>query len=301
MLSLPMYHCPLCGHDLTAAEYDRVVGVQKAKEQHLLAAAKVDARASELEKMTGTITRLEDSLKKAQTENEHLRLATTQGDVGRAWDGEMAQYIRSVFGSFGDEIVPTKGSRKGDVIVNFRHEGETICPIIIENKTGQTVTREFIRQTSRAKRDRQARYALLVSDGKRAGFEGGIKVEDDVILVKPAALISLLQIIREVHVELARAKAAGAHVDEVARRVLDFIDGCEFRAPLESVVKTAGDLEANLARERAQVSRWWETRETMYRRIALDGETVQRAVHTILGEVARNSTVVPINRSRHAS
>lgn len=301
MRNVAEHHCPLCGHPLSAAEYERVMGVQKVKEQELLAYAKVKARSVEQTRAAATIRRLETNLKKAQIENEHLKRATTQGDVGRAWDGEMAAYIKSVFGPLGDQIEPTKGSRKGDVLVCIRHNGETICPIIVENKTSQTITQEFIRQTSRAKRYRGARYALLVSDGKRKGFEGGVKIEGDVILVKPAALISLLQIIREAHVELARAKASGERVDEVSQTLLAFVEGRQFRTPLEAILKTATDLETNLAREKSQVTRWWDTRETLYRQIGLDGESIRAAVHAILEGKSRRLTVVPARRARSAS
>lgn len=254
----------------------------------------------EKRKAVATIKRLENNLKKAQIENEHLKKATNQSEVGRAWDGEMADFIRGVFGPLGDQVETTPGSRKGDVIHNMHHDGALICPVIIENKSGQEITLKFIRQASEAKRVRKARYALLVSDGKRAGFEGGIKIEGDVILVKPAALISLLHIIRDVHVELARAKASTARIDEVSENLMAFIRGQEFRAPMAAIVKAAVDLESHLTMEKDQIGKWWELRLTRYRQIGLDGAAIQSAVHAIL-ESKSKSNLVPLRRLRRVS
>lgn len=206
------HRCPLCRHALTATEYERVLGIQHAKERELQAmrasiasekakllaqakadrdelkrereslvkqkrslkaefgkrvsVAKFEAQNAEKRKSVATIKRLETNLKKAQIENEHLKNATNQSEVGRAWDGEMADFVKSVFGPLGDHVQKTSGSRKGDVIHNMRHDGEVVCPVIIENKTGLDITLKFLRQASEAKRVRKARYALLVSDGK---------------------------------------------------------------------------------------------------------------------------------------
>lgn len=342
--------CPLCHHSLTQSEYDRVLGVQHAKERELreareaaarekklllekfrkqqqtfkaqqealkrdrqalreqksslkaqydekLKSARTLAQAAERKKAEATIKRLELNLKKAQIENDHLKKATNQSEVGRAWDGELAQFLRGIFGPLGDHVEATVGSRKGDVIFHVRHNGEVVCPIIIENKTGLDVTLEFIRQTSRAKRQRKARYALLVSDGKRAGFEGGVKIESDVILVRPAALVTLLHLIREAHIELARAKASAHRIDEVSQNLKAYVQGEHFRTPMDAIVKTADDLVAHLAMERRHVGKWWDYRDSLYAQIGMDGKSIKTAVHAILEGRPIDSKIVPIRRA----
>lgn len=346
--------CPLCHQSLTQSEYERVLGVQQAKErelreareaaarekkavlekfrkqqQHLkaqqetlkcerqalreqkaslkaeynakLKSARAVAQAAERKKAESTIKRLELNLKKAQIENEHLKNATNQSEIGRAWDGEMADFLASIFSPLGDHVEATIGSRKGDVIFLVRHNGEVVCPIIIENKTGLDVTLEFVRQAGRAKRERKARYAMLVSDGKRAGFEGGIKIEGDVILVRPAALVTLLHIIRETHIELARAKASALRVDEVSASLKAYVQGEQFRTPMDAIVKTANDLAAHLKLERRQVEKWWDYRNGLYAQIGLDGKSVKNAVHAILEGGSIDSKIVPIRPAARAS
>jgi hypothetical protein len=256
--------------------------------------AKADARRTEREKAAATIKRLDANLRKAQIENQHLK---NQSEVGRAWDGHIADFIRGVFGPLGDHVETTKGSRSGDVIVNMRHNGEIICPIIVENKTGLKIEPEFIRQASRAKRERKARYALLVCDGKRRGFEGGIKSEGDVLLVKPAALITLLHIIREAHVDLARSKASHAQIDQVSRNLLAFVTSQDFRTPLESVLKAAGDLETHLVKEKDQMQRWWTLRLAHYRQICVDSKTIRSTVNVILERKCLGADIVPMRRA----
>lgn len=342
--------CPLCHHSLTQSEYDRVLGVQQAKERELrdardaaarekklllekfrkqqqniqtqqealkrdrqalreqksslkaqydakLKSARTVAQAAERKKAEATIKRLELNLKKAQIENEHLKNATNQSEVGRAWDGEMADFLAGIFAPLGDHVEATIGSRKGDVIFHVRHNGEVVCPIIIENKTGLDVTLEFIRQASRAKRQRKARYALLVSDGRRAGFEGGVKIESDVILVRPAALVTLLHLIREAHVELARAKASAQRIDEVSSNLKAYVQGDNFRTPMDAIVKTADDLEAHLANERRQTEKWWQLRQALYGQISMDGKSIKKAVHAILEGRPIETKIVPIRRT----
>jgi len=273
----------------------------KAQYDAKLKGARATAQAAERKKAEGTINRLELNLKKAQIENEHLKKATNQSEVGRAWDGEMADFLKQHFTSLGDHVEATVGSRKGDVIFNVRHNGEVVCPIIIENKTGLDITLEFVRQASRAKRQRKARYALLVSDGKRDGFEGGIKIEQDVILVRPAALLHLLHVIRETHIELARAKASSQRIDEVSEKLKAYVQGDEFRAPMDAIVKMAGDLEAHLVNERRQIEKWWQYRANAYAQIGIDGKVVKGAVNAILEGRPLPSNVVPMRRTPRAS
>jgi hypothetical protein len=352
------HHCPLCRHILSAAEYDRVLGIQKAREKELsdlrgaasrelkvarkereaatrehaalqsqrealrreratlgktlrrefdqklhlaTANAKTQAQLAEKRKASATIRRLENNIKKAQIENDHLKNATTQSELGRAWDGQMADFIRNTFGPLGDQVEATRGSRRGDVIHNMRHNGRIICPIIIENKTGLEITAEFIRKANDVKRLRKARYVLLVSDGRRQGFEGGLKIEKDVILVRPAALTSVLSIIRDVHVELARSKASDSRIDEVSRNLKLFVQGEEFRTPIDAIVKTSGDLLDHLQKEQTLVSNWWKMRTSLYGQIGLDAKTIRLAVHSILEGKSIDSKVVPMRCTHRVS
>lgn len=341
------YNCPLCRHALTAAEYERVLGIQQTKEKELrdmrdevarekkallqqskterealrreraslteqkrdiksnfdkrLKIAVLDAQTAEKKKAETTTKRFKNIITKLQRENEHLHNATNQSEVGRAWDGKMADFIAEHFRPLGDHVEPTPGSRKGDIIYNIRHNGETVCPIIIENKTGLVITAAFIRQTSMAKRDRKARYALLVSDGRRAGFEGGIKIEKDVILVRPAALISLLSIIRTTHIELARSKASDQRIDDVSKNLKAFVQGENFRTPIDAIVKAAADLDDHLRKERVQVDSWWKMRERFHAQIGFDGAAIRTAVQEILGGKVLDAKIMPFRRARRAS
>jgi len=299
------YRCPVCKKPLSKREYEQALGILGEREKHLhheremlqkrfqrergsllrairLARAEAKkARREGAEAERSRVNRLlagkSEEIRRLKERVEQLKRGSTPQTEGLELETTLAARLRREFPE--DEI--RHEGRSGDVLhvvtVNRRPAGR----IIYECKRTPNIPSQHISQALQAKRSRDADYAVLVTTGRRRGFNGFEQIKG-VIVVAPAAVLPVSSLLRSTLIEIARAKITKAKRAAVAQRLLDFVTSAQFRNPIEEVVHLVDDLRRMVIGEFKEHRRTWKRRWEHYEKIRWDTSQIQKNLQLVL-------------------
>lgn len=224
---------------------------------------KVSSRQREL---TATIRRLEDQNAELSRRLEHLSSA----DRGGFNEEDIVRLISQSFPE--DKVTRVGKGRKGGDIIQEVHYGAgaervRAGTVVYECKDTKTWQNAFLRQAQDAGETHKTRHVILVTKAfpknqKDLFWHKGIAV------VHPARLVYLAQVIREMVIEVHRARLTKVALSHKLERLHEYLASEEFRQALENIARTGQQLKAELSDERAGHERTWKKREEAYNAIA---------------------------------
>jgi hypothetical protein len=200
----------------------------------------------------------------------------------------LVERLRREFPS--DEIA--QAGKRGDVIHRVCFDGKCIGTIVYECKRTPRIGAGHVAQTQRARRERCADYAVLVTTGTRRGFSG-LGRDGDVVIVSPLGVIALASLLRTYLLEMERARVERQHRNKVALRLLDFVTDNTFRRPLEQVITTAKSLLNEMDSEMHEHVRDWQRRLEHYTTIGFEVEMIRENVALVLNGKDARKVVTP--------
>lgn len=212
--------------------------------------------------------------------NERLRQlkkGSTPQTEGLEFEEKLVARLRR---EFPDDHIQHEG-KAGDVLHEVRIAGKRIGLIVYECKRTPNIPDGHVQQTARAKASRRADFAVLVTTGKRKGFTGLSEI-GGILIVSPLGVVALVALLREQAKALFRAGLTQGERQKVAQQLHGFICSPDFRNPIESVIRTAGDLGQMVLEEAVQHRRTWQRRWEKYQRLSWDSRYVQRSVQAVL-------------------
>lgn len=288
------YRCPVCGKSLTKKEYEKSLGILKAREQHLhFEAAKFQKKLQESEqkrkaaKQEGVQLGLQRNRRVLQGKDRYieklkdairqLKRGTTPQTEGLEFEDKLAHRLKREFPQ--DDIVQTR--KGGDVLQIVAYAGKPVGRIVFECKRTAHLSGQHVRQAARAKQSRVADFAVVVTTGTRKGF-GGLAEVRGVLIVAPLGVVPLAQLLREHLIEMARRGVEQKKRRAIAQSLLKYITSPQFRNPIEGVARASAELRELLAEEVKGHYRVWQKRGEYYQRINWDASQIRSNIGLVL-------------------
>jgi len=299
------YRCPVCGTSLTKEKWEKALGIWKAREEHAQrreadlqqrehdmarrqkeirqegvreGKRREKRRADYLANQLGVVLQRDHQKDKRIKELEQqLKRGTTPQVEGLLYKDQLAKQLRSNFGQ--DELRRT--GKGGDVILGVRANGQVVGTVVFECKRVQRILKPHVEQTHRAIMQREADFGVLVTSGTRARF-GGFAAEGDVLIVNPAGVLFLSQLLRGWLIEIAKLKLERAEREKAAREMFKYLESARFRNQMRDLVDRARNLAKMLNDEVDTHARTWERRYEHYKTIFDESFSIRSSFSRIL-------------------
>ena len=288
------YKCPVCGSALSKQHYEHALGIVEAqkkalnaerlqinKERAQLGARIVEAKAAAERKALGKTQRLvqgKDKMIESLKETvRQLREGTTPQTEGLEFENKLTSRLKREFPS---DLVEHKG-KSGDILHTV-FDGKERCGLIVyELKRTKFIQTDHVRQAALARRSRGAAIAVLVTTGSRRGFNG-FSTMDGVPIVAPQGLLALVAILREHLIQMRRANISKEQREIIAKKMVEFLTGAEFKNRIEGIVLAAKQLQQQIKVEAQSHMKTWAERWKCYESISWDSGQIKANVALVL-------------------
>jgi len=294
------YRCPVCKKSLTKHEYESALGVLSERQTHFehqkkqlleqvrraqraQAQAKQDGIRSERARSQRLMAGQNKQIKKLQERISQLEKGTTPQTDGLEFEHKLVARLRS---EFPKDDIQHKG-QAGDILHFVKFNGQVAGIIIYECKRCPRINSAHVQQAYRAKQERKAHFAVLVTTGHRRGFSG-LCQDRGVLVVSPLGTVPLASLLRDHLIEMQRSNIAVERRAAIAQGLLKFVVSPEFTNPIERIVRTSSQLQDMLREEVKGHQRTWKKRWEHYQVVEWDSSTIQANIKSVLhGEKPR--------------
>jgi hypothetical protein len=210
-------------------------------------------------------TQLIQAQQKVMEENQKLREQLKKGSTpqleGLLEEQTLLAKLRELFPK--DKIELTKASRCGDILQTVRERGETVGIIVYECKKVSVFSKSYVDQAARARVERKADYAVLVTNAfpskKKHYF-----VAKDVFVISPISLEPVTYTLRESLVRIALLRLSDAEKNKAVKLVYDYLAGPDYNNKVREMGNCFEELAKELKREVDGHKRAWLHRKDLY-------------------------------------
>ncbi len=306
-----MPRCPVCHKPLTKEEYAKAMGQLTKK----LSAQDVHAK-HQIEKLTKKVREIQATSRKAKKAGieverarsqrllkgqatqiqrlkeriKNIERGTTPQTEGLEFEDKLAARLRK---EFQEDKIEQRASRGGDVFQLVMFEGKQIGLILYECKRVPRILVSHINQVTRDKQAQKADFAIMVSTGKKRGFDGLSQV-GTILIVSPLGVIPLVKLLRLYLVDMLRAKISVKQRAQIANSLLKYITTPEFKNPIEENIQTATELQNMVKQEFKEHWRTWQKRWDNYQKISWNDKEIQKSIQLIL----HNKPILPSGKRK---
>ena len=237
------------------------------KVQENLAAVRDKAKLEAEDAFKSKVTEKEAQLAGMQRQIEELRRKAEQGSQqlqGEALEIELEFLLRSRFPR--DLIEPVaKGEFGGDVVHGVvAANGQRCGTILWESKRTKAWNQAWLGKLRDDQRAAKADIALIVSSALPKGVES-FDLMDNVWVAEPRFAIPLAVALRQSLIDVAASRKAQEGQQSKTELMYAYLTGPRFRHRIEAIVEKFTDMQADLDRERATMTRLWAKREQQLR------------------------------------
>ncbi len=252
--------------ELDVAKREVELTVEK-KVQENLVAVRDKARLEAEDALKAKVAEKEAQLAGMQRQIEDLRRKADQGSQqlqGETLEVELESLLRARF--HGDLIEPVpKGEFGGDVVHGVvSASGQRCGTILWELKRTKAWNPAWLGKLRDDQRAAKAELALIVSTVLPKDVEGFDLVEN-VWVAGPRFAIPLAVALRQLLIDVATSRQAQEGQQTKTEIVYSYLTGPRFRHRIEAIVEKFTDMQKDLDRERATMSRLWAKREEQLR------------------------------------
>ena len=252
--------------ELEDAKREVELTVEKKVQENLVAVrdkAKVEAEDA----FKSKVTEKEAQLAGMQRQIEELRRKADQGSQqlqGEALEIELESLLRSRFPR--DLIEPVaKGEFGGDVVHGvMAANGQRCGTILWESKRTKAWNNAWLGKLRDDQRAAKAEVALIVSSVLPKGVES-FDLVDNIWVAEPRFAIPLAVALRQSLIDVAASRQAQEGQQTKTEVMYAYLIGPRFRHRIEAIVEKFTDMQADLNRERATMTRLWARREEQLR------------------------------------
>jgi len=209
----------------------------------------------------------QDRIKNLETQ---LKKQTTPQIEGLLYEDKLLEALRKEFPKDKFEH-PGKG---GDIIQNIVYENKLCGIIVYECKRVRQWQTAHAEQAAKAKLQRKADYAILVTNAAKKGTSGFF-VEKGIIVINPGGALAVASILREQTVKMFQLKLSRAQKDEAIEQTLQYLQGAEFKNSLEVVIRKTIEMHEDLKKECRDHVKGWKKRHDSLKHVYLNTAQVQ--------------------------
>jgi len=248
--------------ELDDAKRDLDLSVEK-KVQQSLGAARAEARQEAEGELRLRMAEKEQTITAMQRQIEELKRRAEQGS--QQLQGEVQELeIEAVLSrSFpGDVFTPVaKGEFGGDVVhAVTRADGQACGRILWESKRTKHWSDGWLGKLRDDQRAAKADLAVIVTQALPKGVDAFGHV-DGVWVTGTRTLVPLAVALRHTLLELALARQAGEGQQSKMELVYHYLTGHRFRQRVTAIIEKFEEMQADLLKERATMTRLWAKRE----------------------------------------
>ena len=248
--------------ELEDAKREVELTVEKRVQENL-GAVRDKARLEAEDAFKSKVTEKETQLAGMQRQIEELRRKAGQGSQqlqGEALEIELESLLRSRFPHDVIEAVP-KGEFGGDVVHGvLAANGHRCGTILWESKRTKAWNPGWLSKLRDDQRAAKADIALIVSSAVPREVQS-FGLIDNVWVTEPRYAIPLAFALRQSLIDVAASRKAQEGQQTKTEVMYAYLTGPRFRHRIEAIVEKFTDMQTDLNRERATMTRLWAKRE----------------------------------------
>lgn len=217
--------------------------------------------------------------KQVQELKRQMEQGTTPQIEGLLYEDNLLAELRKIYPQ--DKFLHT--GKGGDIVHEVFHGKQKAGTIVYECKRVATFSSNHITQARQAKQQREADYAVLVTNARKKGT-AGFFIDSEVIIVHPAGVVYLVGLLREALITTARLMVSRAQKEEMIRQTLVYLESPEYRNAMKDTIHRTEDLYKSLSAEVQDHIRAWHKRYGHYRAIYNNTSGVGLSIQTLLSQ-----------------
>jgi hypothetical protein len=216
------------------------------------------------------------------------RVTKGGGNVAEGGELDLFEELRAAFPD--DEITRTKGKAAGHILHDIRYKGKSAGKILIDAKPRGAWQHQFVVKLRQDQSDTGADHAILSTTAFPSGRRE-IFTDSGVIVVAPARLRPIVEILRKTLITMHAAKLGDAERADKLSRLFKFITSPSFKRKLaEASDLVAEALQIDVDEQRAH-SNVWKKRGTVLTRM----KNVLREIDTDVSAIVESRDDPPDN------
>lgn len=246
--------------------------LERAKMAKQAAAVKEQAEKQRLKEITETRSILQKELEKALLKKdadfarERAAFQKKIGDMSRQMQkkstGELAEgadldLFEELRGAFPDDQTSRLRTRfGGDILHEVRYKGKTAGKILVDARARGAWQHAFVTKLRQHQTELAADHAILSTPVFPAG-QRELFVDSGVIVVAPARVVMMVEVLRKALISMHRAKLGDAERADKLDQLFQFITSPAFRKKLtEAETLTSEALQLDVDEKRAHDNVW---------------------------------------------
>ena len=283
--------------ELDDARRELDLSVEK-KEQESLAAARAQAKQEVETDLKLKMSEKEQTITAMQKQIEELKRRAEQGSQqlqGEVQELELEGLLKQSFPS--DLFTPVpKGEFGGDVVhAVARGEGLVCGKILWESKRTKNWSDGWLVKLRDDQRAAKADLAVIVTQALPKGVETFGHV-DGVWVTSTRTFLPLAVALRHTLLELSLARQAGEGQQTKMELVYHYLTGPRFRQRVTAIIEKFEEMQADLTKERAAMTKLWAKREMQIQSVLSATAGMYGDLQGIAGQAIETIDALDISR-----
>ncbi len=264
----------------TALELKNTIKIQNIVEKESERRRKLEiSRDSAIKQLSSYNTKIQEQEKQIGELTKQLENETTPQIEGLLHETELLIKLKKEFPTDNFQH-PGKG---GDLIQQIKNKGNIVGIILFECKKVKNFSKAHIVQTAEAKQQRNADYAILVTNASNKNYKG-FGQERGIIIVHPAGILAITRILRDNLLKIDQLKLNETQKNEAIKRTLEYLEGPEFKNNMEDIIQQSLDLYDGLTKEVKVHFKDWKKRLESLKRIYAKANMVEQKTFSLLSK-----------------
>jgi hypothetical protein len=258
----------------TQIKKERELAAQRAETKYEKVKQKLGAAAERLQIKNRQLGEVREELREVK---EQLKKETTPQIEGLLDELELTKELHK---HFPEDKVEHHG-KGGDVLQYVNHNGEQAGVLVYECKRVKKYSSAYVSQASDAKEKRKADFAILVTTKMKKDAQG-FYVQNGVMVVHPAGVLSLAGVLRVQVIRIAEMKLGQVQRSKAVKLTLEYLEGPEFANSMDAVIQECLGLRKELMDEIEKHKAVWKRRYSSYSKIWEQASTVKSTTQALL-------------------
>jgi hypothetical protein len=266
--------------------------------QAALATARTQARQEAESDLKLKMAEKEQTITAMQRQIEELKRRAEQGSQqlqGEVQELEIEAVLKQSFPT--DVFTPVaKGEFGGDVVhAVARGEGQVCGTILWESKRTKNWSDGWLTKLRDDQRAAKADLAVIVTQALPKGMETFGHV-DGVWVTGTRTFVPLAIALRHTLLELALARQAGEGQQTKMELVYQYLTGHRFRQRVTAIIEKFEEMHADLAKERASMTKLWAKREMQIQAVLAATAGMYGDLQGIAGQAIETIAALDVSR-----
>jgi hypothetical protein len=222
--------------------------------------------------------------KKIEDLNNQLKKQTTPQVEGLLYEDKLLEALHN---EFPDDKFQHTG-KGGDIIQSVIYKNNPVGTIVYECKKVLKFTSSHIAQTAKAKTQRAADFAILVTNATKKGYSG-FTIEKGVIIIHPAGVLSIAKLLRERIIQIANLNLSKTQKNKVIQEMVEYMESAQFKNSLENIIQIVKEECKDLQDEvKEHCKRWIKKRDAYFNIFKEIADVKQKTLDAITGEKTKS-------------